>query len=109
MPARTAPAPPPAAPPVGPAVPAPPATEAPVLAWGTFSRPRFLLFVGVAALLALSAWSLNSQPARLDTADTAGWPLRAALLGGMFGVWAFLMEPPRPLRWGLVAVAVPTA
>ena len=80
-----------------------------VLAWGTFSRPRFLLFVGVAALLALSAWSLNSQPARLDTADTAGWPLRGALLGGMFGVWAFLMEPPRWLRWGLVAVAVPTA
>jgi hypothetical protein len=80
-----------------------------VLAWGTFSRPRFLLFVGVAALLALSAWSLNSQPARLDTADTAGWPLRAALLAGMFGIWAFLMDPPRWLRWGLVAVAVPTA
>ncbi len=80
-----------------------------VLAWGTFRRPRFLLFVGVAALLALSAWSLNSQPVRLDTAATAGWPLRAALLGGMFGVWAFLMEPPRWLRWGLVALAVPTA
>jgi sugar lactone lactonase YvrE len=146
MPARTAPAPPPAAPPAAPVPPAP--TEAPlpasgfivgaalvltwrnpiywafaphptetavavllagvVLAWGTFGRPRFLLFVGVAALLGLSAWALTSQPAPLATPDTAGWPWRAAVLGGMFGVWAFLMEPPRWMRWGLVAAAVPT-
>jgi DNA-binding beta-propeller fold protein YncE len=79
-----------------------------LVGWGTFRGPRGLLFVGVAALLGLSAWGLTSQPVPLGTQDTAGWPLRAALVGGMFGIWAFLMEPPRWLRWGLVAAAVPT-
>src|SRR3954468_19974892 len=71
-------------------------------------RRQTLMYVGVAAVLAVILVEVSSQPAPLNAPVVLIWPLRLMIVLLVGISWALLMQPRPWLRRAVLGVALPT-